>query len=140
MLKEQIMADMKQAMKDHDIIRKNTLTMLRAGIKQVEVDERRDLSDVDVQGIIQKQIRERQKAIAEFEKGQRIDLIDEANQEIGILNTYLPRQLSEEEIAKVVSEVLAEVGTSMGLLMKALKVRLAGQADMALVNQIVKRM
>lgn len=138
MLIEQFMDDLKQAMKAKDTVRKNTLTMLRAAIKQVEVDERRTLSDEDIFSIMQKQVREKTKAIKEFEAGKRDDLIEEAKAEIAILQSYLPAQMSEAEIATVVDQVIAEYGKQIGPVMKALKEKLAGKADMAQVNRLVK--
>ncbi len=138
MLKEQLSNDLKVAMKEKNIDKKNTITLLRAAIKQVEVDERKDLSDEDIHPIIQKEIRLREKALVDFEKAQRTDLTEQAKREIEILRAYLPAQLSEAEIITIVEETRREVGNEMGPLMKALKARLNGRADMALVNKIVR--
>lgn len=138
MLINQLMEDLKQAMKAKDTVRKNTITMLRAAIKQIEVDERRSLSDEDIYAIMQKQVREKTKAIKEFEAGHRDDLIEEANAEIDILKGYLPAQMSESEILEVIDTVIAEYGKQIGPVMKALKDKLAGKADMAQVNRLVK--
>lgn len=138
MLIEQLLEDMKTAMREKDVVRKNTITMLRAQIKQVEVDERRTLTDEDIHAIIQKQIREKTKAIPEFEAGHRQDLVDEANKEMEILKVYLPEQLSRAQIEAEVDQAIAEVGKNIGPLMKTMKQKLQGKADMALVNSIVK--
>lgn len=138
MLVQQLMADLKVAMKEKDRIKKNTITMLRAAIKQVEVDERRSLSDEEIFGLMQKQIREKTKAMVDFKAGNRPDLIAEAEAEIAILKTYLPAQLSESEIAQVIDRVIAREGPHMGPVMKALKQELAATADMGLVNRLVR--
>lgn len=138
MLINQLMDDLKQAMKDKDTVRKNTVTMLRAAIKQVEVDERRTLSDEDIYAIMQKQVREKTKAIKEFEAGHRDDLILEAETEIAILQSYLPEQMGEAEISRIIDEVIAEHGKQIGPVMKTLKEKLAGKADMAQVNRLVR--
>lgn len=138
MLIEQLMEDLKTAMKEKDRIRKNTVTMLRAAIKQVEVDERRALSDDEILSIVQKQIREKTKAITDFEAGHRPDLIEEAQAEIAILKQYLPQQLSEDEINQVIDRVILKHGKQIGPVMKAMKEEVASKADMALVNRLVR--
>ena len=95
-LKERLMADLKEAMKSKDKLRKDVITMVRAAIKQKEVDERVELSDSDVEDIIGKQLKEKKSSIEEFKKGNREDLVEHTNQEIEILLDYLPEQLSDE--------------------------------------------
>lgn len=138
MMIERLMNDLKDAMKQKDSIKKNTVTMLRAAIKQVEVDERRTLNDEEIFSIIQKQIREKTKAIKDFTAGNRPDLVEEAEAEIAILKEYLPQQLSEAEILEVIERVLATHGKDIGPVMKALKTELASSADMSLVNRLVR--
>lgn len=138
MLKNKLAEDMKDAMRNKDTLRKNAITLLRAEIKQKEVDERKELSEEEIQSVLQKQIRAREKAMVEFEKGQRQDLVDEAKEEIKVLSSYLPAQLSEEEVLKVVKEVIQEHGKNMGAIMGALKARLAGKADMGKANAMVR--
>ncbi|HHT20662.1 MAG TPA: GatB/YqeY domain-containing protein [Tissierellia bacterium] len=138
MLIERLMEDLKSAMKAKDRVRKNTVTMLRAAIKQVEVDERKTLTDEEIQSIIQKQIREKTKAIADFEAGHRPDLIEEAQAEIAILKQYLPEQMSEDEIKQVIDQVISTHGKQIGPVMKAMKEAVAAKADMALVNRLVR--
>lgn len=129
---------MKDAMRNKDTLRKNAITLLRAEIKQKEVDERKELSEEEIQSVLQKQIRAREKAMVEFEKGQRQDLVDEAKEEIKVLSSYLPAQFSEEEVLKVVKEVIQEHGKNMGAIMGALKARLAGKVDMGKANAMVR--
>lgn len=136
------MNDFKDAMKSKDEIRKNTVNLVRAAIKQVEVDTRTELKDEDVLPIIAKQVKMRRDALAEFEKGGRTDLIDAYKKEIEILEVYLPAQLSEEEIRKVVEEVAAELGIeggrqNMGKLMGPVMNKVKGQADGGAVKKVV---
>lgn len=142
-LKDKLMDDLKSSMKNKDTLRKNTVTMVRAAIKQVEVDERRDLSDEDILDIIAKQLKEKRAAIEEFKKGSRDDLVDLTNSEIEILLEYLPKQLTEEELEQIVSETIKEINaTSMkdiGLIMKAVMPKVKGVADGNMVNKVVKK-
>ena len=143
-LKAKLMEDMKNSMKNKDTIRKNTITMVRAAVKQREVDERIDLSDDDVLEIITKQLKEKRVAIEEFKRGNRQDLVDTTNSEIKILLEYLPEQLSEVEVEEIVSEVINELNaTSMkeiGLIMKTVMPRVKGRTDGNIVNSIVKKL
>ncbi|WP_026476295.1 GatB/YqeY domain-containing protein [Alkaliphilus transvaalensis] len=142
-LKDQLTNDLKEAMKNKEQLRKNVITMVRADIKQIEVDKRIELGDEDVVDIIAKQVKQRRDALDEFEKGGREDLVDQARQEVEILLKYLPQQLSEEEIVKLVSETILEVGAStmkdMGKVMAAIVPKTKGRADGKLVNEIVKK-
>ena len=138
MLVEQLMIDLKAAMKAKNTVQKNTITMLRAAIKQIEIDERRSLDDEEIFSIIQKQIREKTKAIKDFQAGNRPDLIEEAESEIAILKDYLPEQMSEDDINLVIDQVIAVHGKQIGPVMKTLKQELASKADMALVNRLVR--
>src|SRR5690606_9966701 len=92
--------------------RKNTITLVRAAIKQIEVDQRREVSDEEIVEIISKQLKERRLSIEDFEKGNRQDLIDTNNKEIDILLNYLPKQLSEDEVEKIVDDTIKELGAS----------------------------
>ena len=142
-LKDNLMVDLKNSMKNKDTIRKNTITMVRAAIKQREVDERIDLSDEDILDIISKQVKEKRVAIEDFKRGNRQDLVDQSNAEIDILLEYLPKQLSEEEVEIIVKEVINEINaTSMkdiGLIMKTVMPRVKGRTDGNVVNNIVRK-
>ena len=142
-LKEILMEDLKNSMKNKDTIRKNTITMVRAAIKQREVDERIDLSDEDILDIISKQVKEKRAAIVEFNRGNRQDLVDLTNSEIDILLKYLPEQLSEEEVEKIVVEVIDELkATSMkdiGMIMKTVMPKVKGRTDGNIVNKVVRK-
>lgn len=141
-LKERLTEDFKTAMKSKDEIAKNTINLARAAIKQVEVDTRKDLTDEEIIPIIAKQVKMRKDALADFEKGGRTDLIDAYNKEIEVLEVYLPAQLSEDEIKKVVTETAAELGIeggkqNMGKLMGPAMAKVKGQADGGAVKKIV---
>lgn len=141
-LKERLTEDFKTAMKSKDEIAKNTINLARAAIKQVEVDTRKDLTDEEIIPIIAKQVKMRKDALADFEKGGRTDLIDAYNKEIEVLEVYLPAQLSEGEIKKVVTETAAELGIeggkqNMGKLMGPVMAKVKGQADGGAVKKIV---
>ncbi len=142
-LKEKLMEDLKYSMKNKDTIRKNTVTMVRAAIKQVEVDQRRDVPDEEILEIISKQVKEKRFAIEEFKKGSRQDLVDLTEKEIEILLEYLPKQLSEEEVEAIVIEIIKEINaTSMkdiGLIMKAVMPKVKGKTDGNIVNKVVKK-
>ncbi len=142
-LKERLMDDLKVSMKEKDVVKKNAITMIRAAIKQIEVDKRIELGDEEVSDIISKQLKEKKMAITEFEKGQRQDLIDLTNDEINILLEYLPKQLSQEEVEAIVKDVISEGGyTSMkdiGKIMKDVMPKIKGRADGNMVNQAVKK-
>jgi uncharacterized protein YqeY len=136
------MEDMKTSMRNKDTIRKNTITMVRAAVKQIEVDERRILSDEEILDIISKQLKEKRIVIEEFKKGAREDLVQLTNAEIDILLEYLPKQLSYEEVKAIVVETISEVkATSMkdiGLIMKTVMPKVKGRTDGNIVNKAIK--
>ena len=141
-LKEKLMEDLKEAMKNHDEVKKNTITMIRAAVKQIEVDKRVELEDNDIIDIISKEAKKRKDALAEFEKAGREDLIAQTNEELAIIKDYLPEELSTEELTKIIEETIAEVGAEtmkdMGKVMQAVKTKTAGRADGKTINEIVK--
>ncbi|WP_297393105.1 GatB/YqeY domain-containing protein [uncultured Peptoniphilus sp.] len=143
-LKERLMADLKEAMKNKDKLRKDVITMVRAAIKQKEVDERVELDDSDILDIISKQLKEKKSSIDEFKKGNRQDLVDQTNDEIEILLKYLPEQLSDEELKEIIKKVIDENEiTSMkdiGKLMKNVMPLIKGKADGKQVNLIAKEL
>lgn len=143
-MKDQLMSDLKEAMKAKDTVRKSTITMLRSQIKQFEVDNRADITEEQIIDIIAKQVKQKNAAIEEFEKAERIDLVDEAKEEIRVLMAYLPEQMTEEEIRALVAQVIAEVGAAsqkdMGKVMGALSPKTKGKADNKLVSQVVREL
>ena len=141
-LKDKLMEDLKDAMKNKDELKKNTVTMIRAAIKQIEVDKRVELNDDEVVEIISKEAKKRKDALAEFEKAGRQDLIDQTNAELELIKTYLPEELSVEELTSIIEETIKEVGAEsmkdMGKVMQAVKTKTAGRADGKTINEIVK--
>ncbi|MDF2591277.1 MAG: hypothetical protein K0S75_743 [Clostridia bacterium] len=142
-LKEVLQQDLKAAMKDKDSIRKNVIIMTKAGILQIEKDKKIDMDDEGVIEVIAKGVKQRKEAIPDYEKGNRLDIVENLQKEIDILMSYLPQQLTEEEISRIVSDTIVEVGAQsakdMGKVMSALKPRISGRADGKLVNIIVKQ-
>lgn len=142
-LKEKLMEDLKASMKNKDVIRKNTITMIRAAIKQKEVDERIELDDEGILEIISKQLKEKKNAVEDFKNGQRQDLVEQTEKEMEILLEYLPKQLSEDEIKEIVMDTIKEVNTSsikdIGLVMKSVMPKVKGKADGNTVNRIVRQ-
>lgn len=141
-IKEQLMNDLKEAMKDKDVVRKNTVQMVRSGILQIEKDTKTVLDDEGVTDVIARELKKRRDVLPEYEKSGREDLIEDLNKEIKILMSYLPEQLSEEELEKIVSEVIAEVGATsmkdMGKIMANIMPKTKGRADGKLINKIVR--
>ncbi|MTI66608.1 MAG: GatB/YqeY domain-containing protein [Firmicutes bacterium] len=142
-LKARLMDDLKTSMKSKNKLRKDTITMVRAAIKQKEVDEKVELEDEDVIQIISKQVKQKKDSIEGFEKGNREDLVDRTQKEIDILMEYMPAQLSEEEIEEIVKALIDELGANtmkdMGKVMSAVMPKVKGKADGGLVNKIVKQ-
>ena len=143
-LKEQLLADYKDAMKNADTVRKNTVNMVRAAIKQHEVDQREELNDdADIVKIIKKQVKMRTDALADFAKAGRDDMVEAYKKEIEILQGYLPEEMSSDQIAEKVKEIAADLGITegmknMGKLMKAVMADLKDAAECSQVNKIVK--
>ena len=136
------MDDLKVAMREKDTIRKSVVTMLRAAVKQIEVDQRIELDDEAIIDIIAKQIKQKNNAIVEFQNGNRQDLVDLTEKEIELLMVYLPEQLSEEEVVKMVQDAINATGATtmkdMGKVMAAVKQDTAGKADPSKVSSLVK--
>lgn len=141
-LKAQISEDMKAAMRSRDAQRLSAIRLLLAAIKQREVDDRKELDDQEIIGVIDKMIKQRRESIAQYQKASRADLADAENFELGVLQTYMPQPLSEAEIEAAVAAAVTESGAQsvrdMGKVMTILKAGLAGRADMAAVSALVK--
>ena len=140
-LKERVQEDMKAAMRAKDQARLSAVRLLLAAMKQKEVDERIELADADVLGIIEKMVKQRRESIAQYEKASRQDLADQEKFEIGVLQAYLPQQMGDAEIGQAIAAAVAESGASgvkdMGKVMALLKPRLAGRAEMGKVSGLV---
>ena len=141
-LKEQITEDMKNAMRAKETARLGTIRLLLAAMKQREVDERIELSDADVIGVIEKMLKQRRDSIAAYESAKRTDLADIEKAEVAVLQTYLPQQLSEAEIKAILDKVVADTGAAgmqdMGKVMAAIKPLVAGKADMGKISGLIK--
>jgi uncharacterized protein YqeY len=141
-IKDQLMKDLKTAMKEKNLIRKSTIIMLRAAIKQIEVDTRVEQTDLQVVEIIQKQIKQKKAALEEFIKAEREDFIQETESEIEILSEYLPEQMTVEELKDLVEKTISELGAAtmkdMGRVMSALKEETTGRADGKTLSTLVK--
>jgi hypothetical protein len=141
-LRDQINQDMKAAMRSKDEARLSAIRMLWAAIQRREVDERITLDDTQVLSVVEKTVRQSRDAVEQFLKGNRPDLADKENRDIAFWEIYLPAQASDEEVAKLVREVIAATGAAsikdMGKVVGALKPKLQGRADMGKVSALVK--
>ena len=137
-LKETLLQDLKAAMKDKDIIRKNTIQLVRSGVLQIEKDNQVELDDDGVLDVVAKELKKRRDSLPEYEKSGRTDLIENLNREIEVLLGYLPKQLTEDEIHKIVEETIAETGATtmkdMGKVMGAVSPKVKGRADNRVVS------
>lgn len=142
-LKDRLMEDLKEAMKSKQQVRKSVITLIRSAVKQKEVDERVELSDDDVLDVISKQVKQRKDALEDFKKAAREDLIVQTQEEIAILSSYLPEQLSDEELEKIIRDVIEKVGATsmkdMGKVMGTATPMVKGRADGKRINEIVKK-
>lgn len=143
-LKEQILADMKTAMREKNASQLESIRMLRAAIQRKEVDDRVELDDEQVLAILQKQIKQSQDAIQQFKAGDRPDLADKEQVHVNNLAVYMPEQLADEEVAAAIKAAIAATGAEsmkdMGKVMGALKSQLQGKADMGKVSGMIKSM
>ncbi len=141
-LKEKLMDDLKAAMKDKDIIRKNTVQMVRSAVLQYEKDNLCELDDEGVLDVIARELKKRRDVLPEYEKSGRDDLIADMKKEIETLLAYLPAQLTAEELEVIVTDAIAEVGATsmkdMGKIMAAVMPKTRGRADGKMINAIVK--
>ena len=141
-LKAQITEDMKTAMRAKDSVRLGAIRLLLAAIKQREVDERIELTDADVITVIEKMLKQRRDSIAAFESAKRTDLADIEKFEVTVLQTYMPKQMSEAEISAIVDQVIADSGAQgakdMGKVVGLVKPLVAGMADMGKVSGLIK--
>ena len=142
MLKVRIQDDMKSAMKAGDKDRLKVVRLILAAIKQIEVDERRELEDPDVLAVLNKMVKQRRDSVSQFRQGGREDLAASELAEIEVIETYLPEPLSDAEIDKLVDDAIQETGAAsirdMGKVMGAIKSKAAGRADMGVVGARVK--
>ena len=144
MLKEKLMEDLKISMREKNNVRKNTVQMVRAAILQIEKDKGIEVDDEKILEIIAKEVKSKKDALADFEKGGREDLIAQTNEEIAILQEYLPKQLTHDELVEKIKEVIAKVGATsikdMGAVMKEAKAQIGTAADGKSINEVVKEL
>ena len=137
----QLQTALKEAMKAKDVPRRDTLRMIMSAIKQVQIDQQKDLSAEDVIQVLQKEAKKQRESIEEYQKGGRDDLVPREKARLAVIEEYLPQQLSADEITAIVQEVIAESGAvsmkDMGKVMGPVMQRVKGLADGKLVNQIV---
>ncbi len=142
-LKDTLLQDLKEAMKEKDTVRKNTVQLVRSGVLQIEKDKQIELDDEGVLDVIIKEVKKRRDSLPDYEKSGRKDLIDELKREISILLAYLPEQLSDEDIEKIVKETIEKLGANsikdMGKVMSEVMPKLKGRADNKTISQIVKK-
>lgn len=141
-LREQIVEDVKAAMKARETEKLGAIRLLQAALKQKEVDERVELTDAMVLAIIEKMLKQRKDSIEQYTAGNRLDLVAKEQFEVGVLSAYMPQQLSEAEIAEILDRVIKETGASsakeMGKVINALRPLVAGRTDMAKLSAMVK--
>ncbi|MEC7596678.1 MAG: GatB/YqeY domain-containing protein [Pseudomonadota bacterium] len=141
-LKQLITDDMKLALKAQDKAALKTIRMILGAIKQKEIDDRIDLDDNQVMAVIQKMVKQRKDSISQFSDAGRADLVAVEEAELSIINNYMPKQLSQDEIEAAVVKAIADTGAEsmkdMGKLMGILKAQLDGKADMGQVSQVIK--
>jgi uncharacterized protein YqeY len=142
-LKDRITEDMKSAMRAGEKDRLGTIRMMLAAIKQREVDERITLDDSQVLTVLEKMVKQRKEAIAQFETGGRADLVAKEGAELALIQTYLPSQLGEAELDALIAEAIASTGAAsikdMGKVMGVVKAKAAGRADMSAVSARIKQ-
>jgi uncharacterized protein YqeY len=143
-LKEQLMQDLKAAMKEKDVIRKNVVTMIRADILQKEKDNKIELDDEGIMEVISKQLKQRKDALEEFTKGKRDDLVAQTKSEIALLLSYQPKQLSSDELKEIVKKAMDKLNITqlnqIGKLMAEVMPQVKGKADGKAVNTIIKEL
>ncbi|OGT86105.1 MAG: glutamyl-tRNA amidotransferase [Gammaproteobacteria bacterium RIFCSPLOWO2_12_FULL_42_18] len=142
-LKSRIQEDMKSAMRAKEVLRLGTIRLLMAAVKQREIDEQITLQDADILNVINKMIKQRRESIEQFQKASRTELADKEQQEITVLTTYLPEQMTDAQIEALVSEAIkttkATTIKDMGAIMGIIKPKAQGRADMAKVSTLIKK-
>ncbi len=143
-LKEQLLNDMKEAMKSKDAIRKDTIQIIRAAVLQVEKDDKVELNDADIIKLIVKEVKKRNDVLPDYVQGGNQDAIDKVNRQLEVLESYLPEQMTEEEIEKAIANIISEIGATsmkdMGAVMSKASAQLNGKADNKIVSTVVKKL
>ena len=142
MLKEKLLEDLKNAMKEKNTNRKNVVQMVRAAILQIEKDKNIEVDDAKIMEIIAKEHKKREDALAEYKKAERQDLIEQIEEEIKVLEEYLPKKMPREELETKIKEIIENLGATsikdMGKVMKVAKEEIGLQTDGKTINEIVK--
>ncbi|MGD9625011.1 MAG: GatB/YqeY domain-containing protein [Arcobacter sp.] len=143
-LKEQLNEDLKTAMRNKEVVKRDSIRAINTMIKQIEVDERKELTDEDVIKLIQRGIKQREEAIAQYKAASRDDLVQKEQEQVDVFMLYLPAQLSDEELEAGMKEIIAQTGASsmkdMGKVMGAATKTFAGIADGKRINEMVKKL
>lgn len=143
-LKEQLKEDLKTAMRDKEVVKRDSIRAINTMIKQIEVDERKELQDEDILKLIQKGIKQREEAVEQYQNANREDLVQKEQEQIDVFKAYLPKQLNEDELETKMQEIIQEVGaTSMkdiGKVMGLASKKLAGIADGKRINEMTKKL
>ncbi|WNL17743.1 GatB/YqeY domain-containing protein [Arcobacter cryaerophilus gv. pseudocryaerophilus] len=143
-LKEKLNEDLKQAMRDKEVVKRDSIRAINTMIKQVEVDERRVLDDAEVIKLIQRGIKQREEAISQYRAASRDDLVQKEQEQVDVFMLYLPKQLSDEELENGMKEIVSEVGATslkdMGKVMGVASKKFAGVADGKRINEMVKKL
>ena len=143
-LKEQLNEDLKQAMRDKEVVKRDSIRAINTMIKQIEVDERRVLDDAEVIKLVQRGIKQREEAISQYRAASRDDLVQKEQEQVDVFMLYLPKQLSDEELENGMKEIISEVGATslkdMGKVMGAASKKFAGVADGKRINEMVKKL
>jgi hypothetical protein len=143
-IKEQIKSDIKDAMRAKEVAKRDTLRNIQAGIKQIEVDERRDVTDADVEKILMKYAKQREDAIIQFRDAGRDDLVAKDQAELDLVMTYLPKPMDDNELETLLKEIIEQVEASsmkeMGKVMGAAKEAVGSRADGGRINMMVKKL
>ena len=144
MLKEKLLEDLKKSMKEKNVNRKNAVQMVRASILQIEKDKQIEVTDEQILEIITKEVKKRKDALADFQKANREDLIKQVNEEISVLEEYLPKQLTDEELESKIKEIINKVGATtikdLGIVMKEAKSEIGATADGKRINEVVRKL
>ena len=143
-LKEKLNEDLKQAMRDKEVVKRDSIRAINTMIKQIEVDERRVLDDAEVIKLVQRGIKQREEAISQYRAASRDDLVQKEQEQVDIFMLYLPKQLSDEELENGMKEIISEVGATslkdMGKVMGVASKKFAGVADGKRINEMVKKL
>jgi uncharacterized protein YqeY len=143
-LKEQLKEDLKTAMRDKEIVKRDSIRAINTMIKQIEVDNRIELGDEDIVKLIQRGIKQREEAISQYSTAGRSDLVEKEQEQIDVFMEYLPKQLSDDELEAIIQTIITETGATsmkdMGKIMNPAKEKIGGSADGKRINEMVKKL